>query len=155
HQLDGLLAVGLVDAHGPGGADAVRLQEDEDVAHRLLLAPALADALHAAGADSLDLLQKGGALVDDLQGARAEDLDDLAGEVRADALDEAGAEVAGDALGGVRRRGAQLVGPELQAVVAVLRPGARGLDVLAGHGTGQVTDHRHQAAAAGRLHAQY
>ena len=47
HQVDGLVAVGLVDAHGPRGADAVRLQEDHDAAHGLLLLPALADALDA------------------------------------------------------------------------------------------------------------
>ena len=56
HQLDGLVAVGLVDADGPGGADAVRLQEDHDVADGLLLLPALADLLDALRADALDLL---------------------------------------------------------------------------------------------------
>ena len=66
--------------------------------------PALADALNAARADALDLLEEGRALVDDRQGALAEDLDDLAGEMRADALDEAGAEVLLDALERVRRR---------------------------------------------------
>src|SRR4051794_12042290 len=61
HQVDGLLAVLLVDAHGPRGADAVRLQEDHDLAHGLLFAPAFADLLDAARADSLDLLEEGGA----------------------------------------------------------------------------------------------
>ena len=38
HHLDGVLAVGLVDADGPGGADAVAVQEDHDRPHGLLLA---------------------------------------------------------------------------------------------------------------------
>ena len=84
------------------------------------------------------------------QGALAEDLDDLAGEVRADALDQAGAEVFLDALDGVRRRAAQLVGLELLAVVAVLHPVAGRLDVLAGDGAGQVADDGDEAAPAAR-----
>src|SRR5262249_1754424 len=83
--LDRLLAVSLVDADRAGRADAVRLQEHHDGAHRLLLAPALADALDAARADPLDLLQERRALVDDCQGALAEDRDDLARVVPADA----------------------------------------------------------------------
>src|SRR5262249_6913066 len=132
HQVDGLVAVCLVDADGPGGADAVRLEEDHNGPHRLLLLPALADALDAARADALDLLEERRAVVDDLQGALAEDLDDLAGEVRADALDEPGAEVLLDAGCRVRRGGAEAVRLELQAVVAVLGPGAGSLEVLAG-----------------------
>ena len=64
-----------------------------------------------ARSDALDLLQKRRAFVDDLQGAFAEDGDDLLGEVRADALDQAGAEIFLDALDGVRRRAAQIGWP--------------------------------------------
>src|SRR5262249_43686994 len=98
HQFNGLVAVGLVDADGAGCADAVFLQKQHDAAHRLLLLPAFADALQAARADALHLLEKGRALVDDRQGTFAKDFDDLAGEVRADALDQAGAGVVRDAL---------------------------------------------------------
>jgi hypothetical protein len=155
HQLQRALAVGLVDAHRPRRADAVRLEEDHDAAHRLLLLPALADALDAPGADALDLLEVRRALVDDFQGALAEHVHDLAGEVGADALDQPRAEVLDDALAGVRRHGAQAVGLELRAVVAVLHPRAGRLDVLAGGGAGEVADDRDEAAAAVGLHAQH
>ena len=46
--LDGVLAVGLVDAHGPAGADAVGVQEHHDVADDLLLRPGFLDALRGA-----------------------------------------------------------------------------------------------------------
>src|SRR5262249_52853898 len=141
--------------HGPRSADAVGLQEGYDPADGFLLLPALADELHAALADALDLQQEGRALVDDIERFFAEGLDDLAGEVRADALDQAAAQVLGDALGGVRRGGPQLCGLELQAVDAVLHPVAAGRDVLAGDGVGEVADERHQFAAALGLDAQH
>src|SRR5262249_45007917 len=130
----------------------------------LLLLPTLADALKAARTDPLDLTQKRRALVDDGQGTFTEDLDDLAGEVRADPLDEAGAEVLGDALGGVRRRGAQVVGLELRAGVADLkrRPGApvlgprpRGRAVPAAGSARQPADDGAQAAPPAGLNAQH
>ena len=75
--------------------------------------------------------------------------------MRADALDQAGAEVLLDALDGVRRRGPQLVGLELQAVIAVLRPVARGFEILpSGHGR-QVADDGDQPAPPLDLHAQH
>ena len=73
HFLDGLVAVGLVDARGLARAEAVGVEEDHDVAHGLLLLPAFANRLDAIGADALDLFQERGAFVDDLQGAIAED----------------------------------------------------------------------------------
>ena len=95
----------------------------------------------------LTSLEEGRALVDDLQGAVAEDLDDLAGVVRADALDQAGAEVLLDALDGVRRR--------VRSSSALnCRPWSRswtqapvGLDVLAGDDAGEVADDGDDAAA--------
>ena len=155
HQLHGPLAVGAVDARRPGRADAVRLQEQHDAAHRLLLAPAFPDPLDALRTDPLDLAQERRAFVDDRQRALAEGFDDLAGIVLADPLDQAGREVLLDPLGRVRRRGAELVGLELQAVVAVLHPGARRLDVFPGHGGGQIADHGDQVAAAVGLDAQH
>src|SRR5581483_11467769 len=103
-QLDGLLAVCFVDAHRPAGADAVRLQKDHDVAHRLLFLPAFSNALDAARPNALDLLQKRRAFVDDLQRAFAEDSDDLLGEVRPDALNQTRTKIFLDALDGMRRR---------------------------------------------------
>src|SRR5262245_46146471 len=103
-----LVAVGLVDADGPLRAEAVRLEEEHDVADGLLLAPALADLGDPLRADSLHFLEERRAFVDDLKRPLAEDLDDLAGVARADALDEAGGEVFLDAGDGRRRRAEDL-----------------------------------------------
>src|SRR5262249_58686081 len=129
----GLFAVSLVDSHGPRGADAVRLEKDHDAAHRLLFLPAFADALQAARADAFHLLEERRALVDDRQGAFAEYLNNFTCEVRADPLDQAGAEILLNPFHRVRRRGAQLVRLELEAVLAVVDPGAGPLDVLTRH----------------------
>ena len=48
HDLDGVGAVGLEDAHRPRRADAVAVQEDHDLAHDLLLGPGRDDALRRA-----------------------------------------------------------------------------------------------------------
>jgi hypothetical protein len=50
--LDRLLAVGLVDAEGAGGADAVAVQEDHDLPDRLLLGPGGGDLLQPHLADA-------------------------------------------------------------------------------------------------------
>src|SRR5207248_325647 len=76
-DVERLVAVGLVDADGAGRAQAVRLKEDEDVAHRFLLLPALADLLDAAGPDAADVLQERRALIDDVERLGAEDADNL------------------------------------------------------------------------------
>src|SRR5262249_29520617 len=129
HQFHGLVAVGLVDAHGPRGADAVRLEEDHDATDGLLLLPALADALQSARAEPRDLLKEGRDFVDDLQRALAKNGNDFAGEMWADALDQSRAEVLLNALNAVRRRAAQRFGLELLTVLAVLHPAAACLDV--------------------------
>ena len=113
HQIHSLFAVRLIDAHRPGRADAVRLQENHDASHGFLLTPALADALDPASADALHLLEEAGTLVDDGQGAFPEDLDDLVGQVGTNALDQAGTKVLFDPAHGVRRSGAQGIGLEL------------------------------------------
>src|SRR5262249_4715835 len=151
---DRLIAVRLVDAHGPRRADAVRLQKHHDGPHGLLLLPAFADALDTARADPLDLLEKSGALVNDGQGALAEDVDNLAREMWTDPLDEPGGEILGDALGRVRRSCPQLVRLELKPSVTVVDPAAACLNILAGHRVGQIADYRDQVTPAPRLDAQ-
>ena len=49
---DGLVPIGLVDAHRPRGADPVGLEEDHDLADHLLLGPGPGDPLLALGADA-------------------------------------------------------------------------------------------------------
>ena len=48
HHLDGVGAIGLVDAHRPCRADAIAVQEDHDLADDLLLGPGRRDALARA-----------------------------------------------------------------------------------------------------------
>src|SRR5260370_37866352 len=42
-ELDSLVAIGFVDAHGSSGAHAMRLEKDHDRTYGLLLLPALTD----------------------------------------------------------------------------------------------------------------
>ncbi len=120
-----------------------------------LLAPAVADAGDTLGADALDFPEKRGAFVDHGQCALAKSLDDLAGVMLADALDQAGRQVFLDSFGGLWRSGANLIGLELQAVVAVLHPDAVCLDVFAGDGGGEAGDDGDQIATAVGLDAQH
>ncbi len=55
HDLHGIRAVGLVDAHRPRRADAIAVKEDHDLAHDLLLGPCIGDALGADRADARHL----------------------------------------------------------------------------------------------------
>ena len=52
HHLNGVMAIGLEDAHRPRRSDAVRMQEDHDVADGLLLGPARGDFPGAEFADA-------------------------------------------------------------------------------------------------------
>ena len=55
HDPDRIRAIGLVDPHGAGCADAVAVQEDHDLADDLLLGPGRADPLGTNGPDAFDL----------------------------------------------------------------------------------------------------
>jgi hypothetical protein len=55
HDLDGVRAVGLVDAHRPCRPDAVAMQEHHDFPHRLLLGPGGENAGSANRPDAVDL----------------------------------------------------------------------------------------------------
>ena len=155
HHVDGLIAIGLVDADGAGRADAVRLKKDHDGADGFVLLPAFADALNAARADALDFLEERRTFVDDGKGALAENFDDFVGQMRADAFDEPGTKVLFDAFESLRRRAAQLIGLELLAVIAILHPGAGRLDVFAGRDRRYRADDGDEAAPAARLDAQH
>ena len=98
HDLDGIGAVGLEDAHRPCGADAMAVQEDHDLAHDLLLGPGAGDALGAHRADAGHLAQAIGLGLDHIEHLLAESLHHLLGVDRADAADHAGAEILLDAV---------------------------------------------------------
>ena len=154
-QPDGVGTVGLEDAHRPRRADAVAVQEDHDLADRLLIRPGGDDAVGALRADAVDLLQPCRRLLDDVEHLFAEGLDQLLGVDRADALDHTGSEILLDPLGGGRRRRAQEIGAELHPVRAVVDPPAARLHELAGTDCRSVADDGDQVALAPRLHPQH
>ena len=131
HDLDGLMAIGLEDANGPGGADPMGVQEDHDLPHGLLLGPARDDLRGPPRADAGDLLQALGAGLDDLEGVLAEGRDDALGHGRADAAHLAGGEVLLDALSPGGRGGLEHLGLELKPMRAVGEPDPGGGDPLA------------------------
>ena len=125
HDLDGLIAVGLEDAHRPRRADAMCVQEDHDLPHRLLLGPARHDAGGSHRTDAGNLGEALGIGLDDLEGIHAKGSDDALGHGRSDAAHLARGEVLLDALGPGRRRGLEHLGLELQPVGAVADPERR------------------------------
>ena len=140
-DLDGLVAVGLVDADGAGGGDAVAVEEDHDLADGLLLIPRLLDALAALGADAVNFLEPGGGVLDDFEDPGSEAGDELSGVGRTDTLHEPGGEVSFDALGAVGRGDVEDVGLELASELTVLNPVPAGVDPFAGrHGRGAADD---------------
>ena len=76
----------------------MRMQEHHDLADDLLVRPAGGDLLRPTSSDAADLLQARRRLLDDIEDASAEGLDQAAGVDGADALDHARAEVALDAV---------------------------------------------------------
>ncbi len=67
HDLDGVRAVGLVDAYRPGCADAVAVREDHDFPHCLLLGPGGENAGSANRADAIDPAQSVRRRLDDVE----------------------------------------------------------------------------------------
>ena len=154
HHLDGVMAIGLEDAHRPRRADAIGMQEDHDVADGLLLGPAGGDLPGAEFADAGDLPQLLGVGLDDFEGRLAEGADDPFGELGTDAAHHAGAEIFLDALGRRRRRRLQQIGLELQAVRAIGDPDADGVDEFAGRDRRRMADDGDEIAPPARLHLQ-
>ena len=92
---------------------------------------------------------------DDVEHGFAEGLHQPLRVGRTDAADHAGAEVALDALDRRGRRRLQEVGPELQAVRAIVGPGADGLDPFPGRDHRGVTDDGDEVALPTRLETQH
>ena len=98
HDLHGIGAVGLEDAHRAARADTVLVQEHHDLADHLLVRPGRGDPGRPGRSDTLDLAQTAGAGFDDVEHVCAEQLDHALGKDRADAPDHAGAEIFFDAF---------------------------------------------------------
>ena len=111
----------------------MEVEENHDVAHRLLPFPGILDAEPARFADSRDLLEPLRFLLDDAEGVVAEGRDDALGVGRTDPVDESAREEADDALGRVGRLGGDAGRVELAAETAVALPRSRGLDPFPGN----------------------
>src|SRR6476659_9439733 len=92
-ELDGVGAVGLVDAYRARRADAVAVQEQHDLADDLLLGPTSNDALRPLRADPSHLAQAAGVLLYYVKNAIAEGAHQLLCVDRPDAADHPGAEI--------------------------------------------------------------
>jgi hypothetical protein len=90
HDLDGVGAVGLEDAHRARRADSMAVQEHHDFPHRLLLGPGGKNAGGAHRADAFDLPQPGRGRLDDVEDLLAERPYEFPGIDRAYAPDHPG-----------------------------------------------------------------
>jgi hypothetical protein len=127
-RVDGIVAVGFVDADRAAGADAVGMEEDHDGADDFLFGPGVLDLFAAFGSDAVDLFETRGSMFDDVEDGVAEAFDEFAGADGTDAADHAAAEVFGDAFECGGRGGADEMGLELEPVFAVADPAALGID---------------------------
>ena len=105
HHLDGVGAIGLVDAHCTRRPHAIAVQEHHDLPDRLLLGPSRRDALSPYHAYAIDLAQSLGIGLDDVEDLLTEGLYHLLRIDRANAPDHSRGEVLLDSLrrGGRRR----------------------------------------------------
>jgi hypothetical protein len=134
----------------------VAVQEQHDLTDHLLVGPALDDALGALGADPGHLgLQALGCLLDHVEHGLAEGLDQPLGVDGPDALDHARAEILLDALPRGRRGCPEERGLELQAVRAVVDPGAARLHELASADRRLGANDGHEVALATNLDPQH
>ena len=122
HLLDCLLPVGLEDSHRPAGADAVAVEEQHDLPDLLCFQPCMGDSLPALGANAIDGLQFGRALLDHHKNLGSKSHHQLLCENRAGALHQAAGEIPLDPLGGGRRHGLHSAGFELQSVFPIPDP---------------------------------
>jgi hypothetical protein len=131
------------------------LQKYHDLAHDLLLSPGAGHPFLALGSDALQFQQTLRLPLDDIEDLLAEGADQFAGEVRADALDHARAQVLLNAFKCGGRNDPQLLGLELEAVLAVVGPCAGTFDVLPGRDAGRRADDGYQLALAAYLDPQH
>jgi hypothetical protein len=152
-NLDGVVAVGLVDPHPKRGGHPHPLQEDHDLLDGLLLGPGGGDHGGALGAEPRDLDQPARPLLDHLQGGRAEVVHDPLGHPGPDPLDQPRAQVAADSLDGCRQDGGVGLDLELTAVLGMAGPPAPQAQALPGLRSQQRTDHGQQITGTSGRHA--
>jgi hypothetical protein len=151
----GVIAVGLVDPHRSGRADAVGVQEQHDLADHFLLRPPGDDAGRSLCADTRHLLQALRVLLDQVEHRLTEFPHQPFGVDRADASDRARGEIPLDAL--ERRWWADLQEgrTELRAVRVVVHPRAADLDELSSGNHRRVANDGDQVPLPPGLHPQH
>ena len=154
HHLNGVMAIGLEDAHRARRSNAMGMQKHHDVANGLLLGPAGGDFSRAEFSDPRHVPQLLGGRFDDFESSRPERVDDSLRQLGTDAANHSRAEIFLDALGGGRRGGFEKVGFELQPVGAIGRPNADGVYELSRRYRGGMPDDRDEVTFTARLHLQ-
>jgi hypothetical protein len=154
HDLNGLIAVGLEDAYCSRRADPVRVKENHDLPHRLLLSPARHNArgTHGPNAGHLGQALWGG--LNDLQGVHAKDSDDALGHGWPDTAHLARGKILLDALCPGRRGSLQNFSLELEPMRAVANPQPAGRDPLSGRDRRRMANDRHKVTLATRVDFQ-
>ena len=132
NQLYGIFPVIFADPHSQIGADAVILQEHQHPAHAHLLGVAFQNHGGFFLADTADLGQAFGMLVQNFQRVFPEMPHDQLGRRRADAPDQAGAQILFNGGFPGRRRNGAFQCMKLLAVGGVFRPAALEGHVFAG-----------------------
>ena len=150
-----LVAVEAVDARRPGRAHPVRLKEDHDLAHRLLLRPSGDHLTLALRTDPGQLQEPFRFVLDDLEHLRPEGAHELRREVGADAPDHSRPEVLLDAFEGAGRNHPQVLRPKLESVAAIVDPDPVRLHEFAGADGRGAADDRDRLGATGGVHAQH
>jgi hypothetical protein len=105
HDLHGVGAIGLVDAHRPHCADTMAMQEHHDFAGDLLLGAGRANAIGSYRTNAHYLAQALGLCLDRLEHLLAESAHELLGVDRPDPANRPGAEVFLDTVERSRLRG--------------------------------------------------
>jgi len=138
-------AVAAHEFHALARRDAVRLEENVELALHALRVPRLLDRGGAFGADAGHVAQFRRFLAEHAEGGRAKGVDDLVGVHLADAGHEAAAEVFADAVNAGGQLGLEADHAELVAVLRVVRPLAGEVERLAALHAGQRADDGHES----------
>src|SRR5262249_31680791 len=140
----------FVDPHRQGGADAMAVQENHDLADCLLLGPGGRDASGSYRTDAVYLLQAIRCRLDDIEYLLTKGAQKLLGIARANAADHARGEVLLDGLDRRGRRGLKETSLDLLTVSAVIDPVAgRGHPFAGRDRSGMAHQGDHFAVAAG------
>src|SRR5205823_170648 len=131
HLHNGVIAVGLVNPDSSGRSNAMRVQEDHDLADDFLGFPGLDDSLFAFGTNAVEVGQTLRGLLNDIKHLLAKGLDQLFGKVRPDAFDHPRAEILFDAFQRTRWDDPERLRLKLQPVRPIVHPDALPLNVLA------------------------